>query len=301
MFWALPKEEVLRAFEWGLGRLKHRKRRAQTFFSLSKDGEKSFDHIGKSTDNMFLVTTVEMLRRFVTFDIQENNLFLLSQVVLQQGTSGVPIGGFLSAQLAELWRLWKEVLALSGGQTSKAAQDAWNVTLHRDTFTTSSGTIGIAPTPFPNGDVSRPLQFSEQQLLDLPDDSPVATSAVWEPVDSRIASLQLGGVTLPILITTPCDGSSGGRTHTILRFTPRRCLSTARDILRGYNVLRDVVNECLCPLPPVHEDCPHILLSRYRDNIYIMLSKIPPVLQHQGYQEGHDGGPMASQNLVARE
>ena len=99
---------------------KHRKRTAQTFFSLSKDGEKSFDHIGKSTDRMFLVTTVEMLRRFVTFVPQDNNLFLLNQVVLQQGTSGVPIGGFLSARLAELWCLWKEVLALNGGQTSKA-------------------------------------------------------------------------------------------------------------------------------------------------------------------------------------
>ena len=159
-------------------------------------------------------------------------------------------------------------------------QDAWNVTLRRDTCMTSSGTIGIVATPFPNGDVSGPLQFLEQHLLDLPDDSPVATSAVWEPADSKIASLQLGGVIVPILITAPWDGSLGGRTHTILRFTARRCLSTFRDVLQGYNVLRDVVNECLCPPPPVDEDCPRIPLSRCRDNIYIALNKIPPVLQH---------------------
>ena len=65
MFWALPKDEVLKAFEWGAGRLRHRLCSAQTFFSLSRDGEKSFDHIGKSTDRMFLVTTIDMLRRFV--------------------------------------------------------------------------------------------------------------------------------------------------------------------------------------------------------------------------------------------
>ena len=117
MFWALRKDEVLKAFEWGASRLRHRLRSAQTFFGLSKDGEKSFDNIGKSTDKMFLVTTIDMLRRFVKYDIRDNNLFLLDQIVLQQGSSGVPIGGFLSAQLAELWALWKEVLTLGGAST----------------------------------------------------------------------------------------------------------------------------------------------------------------------------------------
>ena len=60
---------------------------------------------------MFLVTSIGMLRRFVKYDIRENNLFLLDQIVLQQGSSGVSIGGFLSAQLTELWALWKEVVA----------------------------------------------------------------------------------------------------------------------------------------------------------------------------------------------
>ena len=63
---------------------------------------------------MFLVTTIDMLRRFVEYDVRDNNLFLLDQIVLQQGSSGVPIGRFPGAQLAELWALWKEVLALGG-------------------------------------------------------------------------------------------------------------------------------------------------------------------------------------------
>ena len=120
MFWALPKDEVLKAFEWGAGRLRHRVRSVQTFFNLSKDGEESFHHIGKSTDRMFLVTSIIMLRWFVKYDIRDNNLFLPDQIVLQQGASGVPIGGFLSAQLAELWALWKEVLALGGGTLSRS-------------------------------------------------------------------------------------------------------------------------------------------------------------------------------------
>ena len=99
-------------------------------------------------------------------------------------------------------------------------------------------------------------------------------------MDSRVASVHLGEVEVPILVTAPWDGSSRGRTHTILWFTPRYCHAAARTFMKGYDVLRDVVNECLYPPPQIHGDCPRILLSRYRDNIYIMLTAIPPILEH---------------------
>ena len=256
MFRALPKDEVPKAFEWGAGRLRHRLRSAQTFFSLSKDGEKKFDHIGKSTVKMFLVTTIDMLRRFVKYDIRDNNLFLLDQIVLQQGSSGVPIGGFLSAQLAELWALWKEVLALGGGTPSRSTECTWNTALRRDCTRVCTGTIGVYSVPFPYPDISGPLKFSESQLLNLPEDSPVAKAPIWEPVDSRVASVHLGDVEVPIVVTAPWDGSSGGRAHTILRFIPRHSRAAARTFLKGYEVLRDVVNECLHPQPQIHADCP---------------------------------------------
>ena len=207
-------------------------------------------------------------------------MFLLDQIVLQQGSSGVPIGGFLGAQLAELWALWKEVLALGGGTPSSSTECTWNIALRRDCTKVCTGTIGINPVPFPCPDISGPLKFSESRLLNLPDDSPVATAAIWEPVDSRVASVYLGDIEIPIVVTAPWDGSSGGRTHTILRFTPIHSRAAAHTFLKGYEVFRDVVNEFLHPQPQIHGDCPRILLSRYRDTIYIMFTDIPPMLEH---------------------
>ena len=114
----------------------------------------------------------------------------------------------------------------------------------------------------------------------LRDDNPVATTAIWEPADSRVASVVLGDGEIPIVVTTPWDGSSGGRTHTILRFIPRHRRAAARTFLKGYEVLRDVVNECLHPKPQIHADCPRVRLSRYRDNIFLMFAAIPPMLEH---------------------
>ena len=50
--------------------------------------------------------------------------------------------------------------------------------------------------------------------------------------------------------------------------------------LKGYEVLRYVVNECPHPQPQIHADCPRIRLSRYRDNIFLMFAAIPPMLEH---------------------
>ena len=92
-------------------------------------------------------------------------------------------------------------------------------------------------------------------------------------MDSRVASVHLGDVEIPIVVTAPWDGSSGGSPA----IHPRHSRAAACTFLKGYEVLRDVVNECLHPQPQIHADCPRILLSQYGDNIYIMFTAIPPI------------------------
>ena len=55
-----------------------------------------------------------LVTRFVRFDTYDNVLFVAGPVILRQGLRGVPIGGFISAQLAEIWAIWREVTALHG-------------------------------------------------------------------------------------------------------------------------------------------------------------------------------------------
>ena len=70
--------------------------------------EKTLDRIGKSSGSQFILVSEASVSRFVEFDTKQNNLFTIGGIILAQGAKGVPIGGFISAQLAEIWAVWKE-------------------------------------------------------------------------------------------------------------------------------------------------------------------------------------------------
>ena len=55
----------------------------------------------------FVLSEVELLR-FVEYDIYYHNLFTIGPLIMHQGAKGVPIGGFVSAPIAELWAMWRE-------------------------------------------------------------------------------------------------------------------------------------------------------------------------------------------------
>ena len=48
--------------------------------------------------------------KFVTWDVFHNTEFVFGSVFLAQGDKGVPIGGFLFAQLCVLWGVFRESL-----------------------------------------------------------------------------------------------------------------------------------------------------------------------------------------------
>ena len=50
--------------------------------------------------------------------MHHKNLVVLGPLSLRQGLKGVPVGGFLSAQLAELWCMWREWVNMFGDKAA---------------------------------------------------------------------------------------------------------------------------------------------------------------------------------------
>ena len=83
-------------------------------FSIAKGGLRQRDWIGNSSSKDFNTISPTEVSRYVTFDTKVCNLLTLGPLILKQGLKGAPIGGFLSAQLAEIWATWREVHYLRG-------------------------------------------------------------------------------------------------------------------------------------------------------------------------------------------
>ena len=80
---------------------------------------KKLDRPGKGASNDFVNMSDDQVLRYVLFDIHEDTLFAFGNLILSRGRKGVPIGGFLSAQLAEIWCSWKEAMCLFGKERAK--------------------------------------------------------------------------------------------------------------------------------------------------------------------------------------
>ena len=72
------------------------------------------DRIGTASSSDFYTISFEEVKRYVLFDTEFCNLFTTGELIIQQGLKGVPIGGYLSAQLAEIWATWREATSLYG-------------------------------------------------------------------------------------------------------------------------------------------------------------------------------------------
>ena len=106
----------------------------------------------------------------------------------------------------------------------------------------------------------------------------------WAPVDRLLGTIQIESHVVMLANTAPWDGAPCGRLHTIVRHTPAMQRGRVGDFLKCYNPVFGVVGEILQPLPwdaPVDalssddENLPFVLLSRYRDNLYMIFANIP--------------------------
>ena len=95
----------------------------------------------------------------------------------------------------------------------------------------------------------------------------------WQPLDRLIGSFQLNNTAISIATPTPWDGALGGRCETIIQMTDSLNKGKVRDFFLNCAPLRSVVGEILQPTTEGPEPYPFplVLVSRYRDNIYILV------------------------------
>ena len=108
-YWELNKKRVLDAVHTAGSLVKqHRRVRGTLSFLIAKGGCKSLDHVGEATTRNFRVLTLDDATNLVEWDLYHNTLFEVWGVALRQSKRGVPIGGYLSAQLMCIWALVQE-------------------------------------------------------------------------------------------------------------------------------------------------------------------------------------------------
>ena len=303
MFWEIPASDVKSAVQWALHTVRKKHRATNLSFSVSRESN-HLDRIGRSTAAGFTVVHEACVSRFVDFDLDDNVLFTAGGVILAQGGKGVPIGGFISAQAAEIWAIWKEHCVFSDQHRSEATTrwqqiiDAppkeWEdlspptVRMPNSVSVTETSDFSMAPRPAATMRVQGLAMASPQSHLV----SELALSyqgfrGWWEPLDRLIASICVDGTDVLVASSTPWDGSARGRLATIIRHTPNRQKGKVGEFFKCFDPLQGVVGEILnppvCPLQTADQfqrlsgfpPRPFVLLSRYRDNIYMAFANIP--------------------------
>ena len=105
-----PREAVLPALDYWLQH-PFRRRRGPLFFSISK-GHKREDHLGRPCSAHFWEVSSPVLRAVVTWELEYNAAFEVmdetGELVVLEQHPGLPVGGHLSAALAELVVLHRE-------------------------------------------------------------------------------------------------------------------------------------------------------------------------------------------------
>ena len=108
MFWQIPKHNAMTAVRWAPSLVKPCADSGSLCFAPAEGHLKHLDRIGtRSSDRSVNISDAEVLRhfRFESFDIE---LFVIGPVILSQAEKGVPIAGFLSAELSKPWAMWRQ-------------------------------------------------------------------------------------------------------------------------------------------------------------------------------------------------
>ena len=85
---------------------------ARLLILLTRATLHSFDRVGTCTRREYWTIPHAFVDKSVKWDLHKNVLFVVGCLILSQGQGGVPIGGRLSAQFADLWCVWREMVCL---------------------------------------------------------------------------------------------------------------------------------------------------------------------------------------------
>ena len=277
-------------------------------FAVAKGGLKELDHLGRSTSKDFHNLSADEVLRYTDFELFYNTLFVLGPLVMCQGGKGVPIGGFLSAQISEIWCLWRAALYLFG-DCRPQVMTAWcddmkqpdvmkllPIPLSQQPFLHLWGTsdFSVSQPVSQNDPLNTPVLFhSGSSVLSHPQVHLVTRGSLYDtgfspwsqPMDKMCAvnAFGVGDFCVQICYTEAWDGMVGGRVEAILRDTPRRNEGLVMEFFHPFRPLRAILPEILWDekLHPQLQSpgMPRVLLSRFKDNLYIVTMAVPSEFQ----------------------
>ena len=215
------------------------------------------------------------MKTYVEFELFDNCFFTMGPLIMLQGTTGIPIGGFLSARPTELWCIWREVTAMRRDCRVKTEQD---FAAHCTDHFALPATLHLAdPSDFsmsPDGqgmiseaDIQRPTNVPEVTHDVLIEGG---FQGWYRPMEKLFGCNQLPDLTLSLVCSTPWDGSPIGRLGVLLKNCPRKQRDRVREFYSDFSPLAALLgamlsNEQVPTVEPV--DSPLCLISRFRDNI----------------------------------
>ena len=293
MFWEIPKQDAMAAVRWACSLVKPFASTQSLTFAFAKGHLKHLDRIGTWSSDQFYNISCDAVLRYVQLELFENELFVLCPLILSQGDKGVPIGGFLSAQISELWELWREVQYVFGDQQAAVAEQWCAAILPLlPTLVAAVDTVElslIGDTDFTLSPIFAQTMVCRQKIMVHPRIAQVSLPALsqsgfdgwWSPMEKMFGCMHIGEFNILLVRSTAWDGTPDGRLGAIMRDTLRRDQQVTRQLFKDYQQLP-------CVLPEIsrcHEDdpsrfpaVPMILLSRFGDNVYIICLHIPSAL-----------------------
>ena len=282
MFWKIDKQEVETAVsQLGRALLKHR--RSTTLFYAIHRQEKSFDRVGTGTGREYWTIPHTFVEKFVKWDLHKNVLFVVDCLFLSQGQGGVPIGGPLSAQLADLWCVWREMVCLGKeglqdfqisvvqGLQAAGVQPMPTVTMpHEDLFMPLSAVHNMLPS-------SHMWAAPRSQRVGTPIRAVLSNGleSWWQPLQWVVAWLSFPGAEIPLLRMSLWDGAIGGRLHTIARHAVRCDRHSITIFFMSFDAVQAVLPDIVQPRSPAVAPFPYVLMARLKDNVYILCVDIP--------------------------
>ena len=272
-----------------MGRARAESRGSTLWFSIAKGLEKDLDRFGRNSATSFVTLSEEEVQRFVQFDMAENVFLAVGPILLSHGAKGIPIGGFLSTQIAEIWACWREFTSLFGEHVSQVqvSVNAACATFSRETGVTVGCDIPGAPEVVchhPGAEILAHNMFVAKNVHQATPEALCQSRFIgwWTPADRTFATATVADKTFQFISTTPWDGAEGGRLRSIIRHSTGKNRRLVMKFFENFDALNGVVGEilsavqmCACagPMPPSQ---PAVIMSRYRDNIYIALVGISP-------------------------
>ena len=235
MFWEIPLDQIMIALEWAHKKL--RGKRQNLWFSIAKGGQRHLDRVGTASSSDFTTISFEEVKRYVLFDSEFCNLFTIAEHIIQQGLKGVPIGGYLSAQLAKIWATWREATFLYGDNkhVTETLVNAPASTWWDAEHPTQRDTLGppLYPLLSPSGETDFTMgsleAFNMQYMEGMMRNRSIGLvnrevlceggfDGWWSPVEKLIGCINYpNGTRAVIAQTLPWDGAVGGRVDTILK------------------------------------------------------------------------------------